>query len=95
MTGQKIKKSQNCKKCKFVFGFFGKSTGHNGLKMCTVCHFIIVYKCYFVKISVTLKKNQSSPPKNNNDNIDCSMVWAVGRGFAQTKNIIRKTVCTV
>ncbi len=32
---------------------FDESTGHNGLKICTVCHFIIVYKCYFIKISVS------------------------------------------
>ncbi len=41
---------------KSFFRFFGKSIGHNGLKICTVCHIIFVYKCYFIKISVSWKK---------------------------------------
>ena len=49
-----VKKAKNAKLLKisqsFLAFFLQKSAGHKGLKICTVCHIIIVYKCYFMKI---------------------------------------------
>ena len=40
----------------FLAIFFAKSTGHKDVKICTVHHINVPYKCCFIKMSLSRKK---------------------------------------
>ncbi len=89
---QKISKS--------FFRFFGKSTGHNGLKIRRVCHFIIVCKCYFIKISVSWKKSKTKvvpqEEEEEEEQQQQQQHWLFhGLGFAADKNGRHTFVVTI
>ncbi len=52
--------------------------GHNGLKICMVCHFIIVLKCYSIKISVSCKKSKTKvvPPRTTTTTTTSTDPWS-------------------
>ncbi len=66
-----------------------KKTCHNGLKICTVCHIITVYKCYFRKIIEFWKKlnNNVVPPRRRRRRTTSTVPWSGLRKRQNTTKI--------
>ena len=74
-----VKLAKNAKFCEIIKMFlaiFGNNSGHRGLKIIIVSYLTIIYNfcsISFVRLSTFFESINCA---NNNNNIDCSMVWA-------------------